>query len=181
MRSTEWLSASRSVLGLVPRPARIAPRAAIGDRGRWAKNMPLDPSSNSAHARKFAMTAFIALMMLVGCAGNGFRYQESFADVNRKELTTDSIVQVLGEPAKVSRATCETKEGPPADTAYRYYFATRDGYPGAKIFYFYRGRWTGENVLGGERRNELFRLLDPSKKADKRLIEEWEAEHPNVW
>ena len=34
MRSTEWLSASRSVLGLVPRPARIAPRAAIGDRGR---------------------------------------------------------------------------------------------------------------------------------------------------
>jgi hypothetical protein len=36
MRSTEWLSASRSVLELVPRPARIAPRAAIGDRGRWA-------------------------------------------------------------------------------------------------------------------------------------------------
>lgn len=35
MRSTEWLSASRSVLELVPRPARIAPRAAIGDRGRW--------------------------------------------------------------------------------------------------------------------------------------------------
>ena len=148
---------------------------------RWAKNMPLVPSFNSAHARKFAMTAVIASMKLVGCAGNGFRYQESFADLNRKELTTDSIVQVLGEPAKVSRATCETKEGPPTDTAYRYYFATRDGYPGAKIFYFYRGRWTGENVLGGERQNELFRLLDPSKKADKRLIEEWEAEHPHVW
>jgi len=37
MRSTEWLPASRSVLGLVPRPARIAPRAAIGDRGRSGK------------------------------------------------------------------------------------------------------------------------------------------------
>jgi hypothetical protein len=38
MRSTEWLPASRLVLGLVPRPARVAPRVAIGDRGRWAKN-----------------------------------------------------------------------------------------------------------------------------------------------
>gem|GEM_PF-4804990 len=120
-------------------------------------------------------------MMIVGCAGAGFRYQDSFADLNRKELTTDSIVQTLGEPARISRATGETKEGPPADTAYRYYFATRDGYPGAKIFYFYRGRWTGENVLGGERRNEIFRLLDPSKKTDKKLIDEWEAEHPHVW
>jgi hypothetical protein len=26
------------MLGLVPRPAWIAPRVAIGDRGRWAKN-----------------------------------------------------------------------------------------------------------------------------------------------
>jgi hypothetical protein len=39
MRSTEWLPASRLVLGLVPRPARAAPRAAIGDRGRSAKNI----------------------------------------------------------------------------------------------------------------------------------------------
>jgi hypothetical protein len=37
MRSTEHLPASRSVLGLVPRPARIAPRAGAGDRGRSAK------------------------------------------------------------------------------------------------------------------------------------------------
>jgi hypothetical protein len=36
-RLTEWLPASRSMLGLVPRPAWIAPRVAIGDRGRWAK------------------------------------------------------------------------------------------------------------------------------------------------
>jgi hypothetical protein len=37
-RLTEWLPASRLVLGLVPRPARVAPRVAprvaIGDRGR---------------------------------------------------------------------------------------------------------------------------------------------------
>jgi hypothetical protein len=37
MRSTEWLPASRLVLGLVPRPARVAPRVAIGDRGRSQK------------------------------------------------------------------------------------------------------------------------------------------------
>jgi hypothetical protein len=37
MRSTEWLPVSRSMLGLVPRPAWIAPRAAIGDRGRSEK------------------------------------------------------------------------------------------------------------------------------------------------
>jgi hypothetical protein len=37
MRSTEWLPASRLVLGLVPRPARVAPQAAIGDRGRSAR------------------------------------------------------------------------------------------------------------------------------------------------
>jgi hypothetical protein len=37
MRSTEWLPASRSMLGLVPRPAWIAPRVAIGDRGRSQK------------------------------------------------------------------------------------------------------------------------------------------------
>ena len=37
MRCTEWLPASRSMLGLVPRPAWIAPRAAIGDRGRSTK------------------------------------------------------------------------------------------------------------------------------------------------
>jgi hypothetical protein len=34
MRFTEWLPASRLQLGLVPRPARVAPRVAIGDRGR---------------------------------------------------------------------------------------------------------------------------------------------------
>jgi hypothetical protein len=34
MRSAEWLPASRLLLGLVPRPAGVAPRAAIGDRGR---------------------------------------------------------------------------------------------------------------------------------------------------
>jgi hypothetical protein len=37
MRSTEWLPASRLQLGLVPRPAGVAPRAAIGDRGRSQK------------------------------------------------------------------------------------------------------------------------------------------------
>jgi hypothetical protein len=37
MRSTEWLPASRLVLGLVPRLARVAPRVAIGDRGRSQK------------------------------------------------------------------------------------------------------------------------------------------------
>jgi len=67
------------------------------------------------------------------------------------------------------------------DLAYRYYFATRDGYPGAKIFYFYRGRWVGENVLGGERREEFFRLLDPTKKSSRRLIDAWETAHPHVW
>jgi hypothetical protein len=38
MRSTEWLPASRLLLGFVPHPAGVAPRAAIGDRGRWARN-----------------------------------------------------------------------------------------------------------------------------------------------
>jgi hypothetical protein len=33
-RRTEWFPASRLVLGLVPRPARVAPRVAIGERGR---------------------------------------------------------------------------------------------------------------------------------------------------
>jgi hypothetical protein len=38
-RLTEWLPASRLVLGLVPRPARVAPRVGIGDRGRWQKKI----------------------------------------------------------------------------------------------------------------------------------------------
>jgi len=38
MRSTEHLLASRLVLGFVPHLARVAPRAAIGDRGCSAKN-----------------------------------------------------------------------------------------------------------------------------------------------
>jgi len=33
MRS-EWLLASCLLLGLVPRPARVAPRAGVGDGGR---------------------------------------------------------------------------------------------------------------------------------------------------
>jgi len=37
MRSTEWLPASCLLLGLVPRPAGVTPRAAIGDRGRSAE------------------------------------------------------------------------------------------------------------------------------------------------
>jgi hypothetical protein len=48
MRSTEWLPVSRSVLGLVPRPARIAPRAAIGDRGRWAKQKYVSPTRTAS-------------------------------------------------------------------------------------------------------------------------------------
>ena len=151
------------------------------DFERWAKNMTSQPSSDSTRSPKLRLVVFIASMMVAGCAGNAFHYQDSFAGLNRKELTTESVFEVLGEPARISRATGETKEGPPADIAYRYYFATRDGYPGAKIFYFYRGRWTGENVLGSDRRNEFFRLLDPSKETDKRLINEWEAEHPHVW
>jgi hypothetical protein len=38
MRSAEWLPASRLQLGLVPRPAGVAPQAVIGDRGRSAEN-----------------------------------------------------------------------------------------------------------------------------------------------
>jgi hypothetical protein len=38
MRSTEWLPASRLLLGFVPHPAGVAPRAAIGDRGRSENN-----------------------------------------------------------------------------------------------------------------------------------------------
>ena len=34
MRSTEWLPASRLVLGFVPHPARVAPRAAVSHLGR---------------------------------------------------------------------------------------------------------------------------------------------------
>jgi hypothetical protein len=37
MRCTEWLPASRPMLGFVPHPAWVAPRAAIGDRGRSQK------------------------------------------------------------------------------------------------------------------------------------------------
>ncbi len=37
MRSTEWLPASCLLLGFVPHPAGVAPRAAIGDRGRSAE------------------------------------------------------------------------------------------------------------------------------------------------
>lgn len=139
------------------------------------------PSSDSAHAGKPRLLVLFASLILAGCAGDAFRYHDSFVDLNRQQLTPDSLTQSLGEPARISRATGEAKEGPPTDTAYRYYFATRDGYPGAKIFYFYRGRWTGENVLGGARQSEQFRLLDPSNKADKRLIEQWEKEHPHVW
>jgi hypothetical protein len=46
MRSTEWLPASRPMLGFVPHPAWVAPRVAIGDRGRWANKKPLNHTNN---------------------------------------------------------------------------------------------------------------------------------------
>lgn len=123
----------------------------------------------------------LSLMLMGGCTADRYRFQDTFTGLNRKELTPESLVRALGEPARVSRASGDAKEGAPADAAYRYYFATRDGHPGAKIFYFHRGRWTGENVLGGQRHEAWFRLLDPSESADKRLIEQWEAENPHIW
>ncbi len=65
--------------------------------------------------------------------------------------------------------------------AYRYYFATRDGDIGAKIFYFHKEKWVGENVLGGKRRDDFYRLLDPNKALSKKMITEFEKEHPHLW
>jgi hypothetical protein len=139
-----------------------------------------DTSVDLMSTTRVFVVAFSGLL-LAGCAGSGYRYQDTFAELDRKNATTASVIEMLGRPARISHSTDETKEGPPTDTAYRYYFATRDDYPGAKIFYFYEGSWTGENVLGGERRDELFRLLDPSIPSDAKLIATWEAEHPHVW
>jgi hypothetical protein len=128
-----------------------------------------------------SIISYVCIFIITGCAQDTYRYREPLPELNRKDATTQSVTATFGEPAKISTTSGESKEGPQMDLAYRYYFATRDGHPGAKIFYFYRGRWVGENVLGGDRREEFFRLLDPTKKSSRRLINEWETAHPHVW
>jgi len=123
-----------------------------------------------------------AVLACPSCQTDPYRYTEPFAGIERQTLTPDSLVTALGPPARINHSSSSAhKEGPPADTAYRYYFATRDGYPGSKGFYFDQGRWTGESVLGGTRRQDLFRLLDPQVPSDRQLIERWDLENPNVW
>ncbi|MCW1885707.1 hypothetical protein OKA04_13285 [Luteolibacter flavescens] len=120
-------------------------------------------------------------MAACGCGVDPYRHTEPFAGIERKSLTPESLVAALGQPGRILHADAPHKEGPPAATAYRYYFATRDDYPGAKTFYFDQGRWTGENTLGGTRQKELFRQLDPQRPADQKLISKWESEHPFTW
>ncbi len=53
MRCTEWLPASRLLLGLVPHPAGVTPRAGAGDRGRLKKmpNTIITPPDGPDHGK----------------------------------------------------------------------------------------------------------------------------------
>lgn len=127
------------------------------------------------------LLSFVAAPILCGCASKTYRYREPLAELHRPQATTESVIKVFGQPAKISRSSGVSKEGPPMDLAFRYYFATRDEYPAAKSFYFYKGKWTGESVLGGVRKEDVFRLLDPLKESDRKLIVEWDTSHPFTW